>query len=53
VPTPGATPRDLNLGFTVLDSLSLVSTTASDAAEVANNLTLNRVEIRSYPQVAD
>jgi hypothetical protein len=53
VPTTGATPRDLNLGFTVLDSLSLVSTTASDAAEVANNLTLNRVEIRSYPQLAD
>jgi hypothetical protein len=53
VDTGGPTPRDLNFAFTVLDSLSIVSTTATDPAEVANNLTLNRVEIRSYPQIAD
>jgi hypothetical protein len=52
-PTVGATPRDLNMAFTVLDSLSIISPTATDPAEVANNLTLNRVEIRSYPQIAD
>jgi hypothetical protein len=52
-PTGGPTPRDLNLGFTVVDSLSIASPTATDPAEVANNLTLNRVEIRSYPQIAD
>jgi N-acetylmuramoyl-L-alanine amidase len=50
---PNGSLRNLDFGFTVVDSLSLASPTATDAAEVANGLTLNRMELRSYPQVAD
>jgi hypothetical protein len=52
---PQSTPslRDMNLAFTVADSLSFATTTATDATEAATNLTLNRIEIRSYPQITD
>jgi hypothetical protein len=52
---PQSTPslRDMNLAFTVADSLSFASSTQTDSAEAASNLTLNRMEIRSYPQVVD
>jgi hypothetical protein len=58
LPGPGdpiSTPtlRDMNLAFTVADSLSFLNATQTDPAEVANNLVLNRIEIRSYPQIAD
>jgi hypothetical protein len=43
----------MNLAFTVADSLSFLNATQTDPAEVANNLVLNRIEIRSYPQIAD
>jgi hypothetical protein len=45
--------RNVNFGFTMVDSLSLSSPTATDPAEVANALTLNRVEVRTYPQIQD
>jgi hypothetical protein len=51
--TPGGSPRDINIGFTVGDSLSIATPTETDPAEVANNLTLNQLEIRTYPQIAD
>jgi hypothetical protein len=41
------------MGFTVVDSLSIASPTDTDSAEVANDLTLNRIEISRYPQIAD
>ncbi len=50
---PAGSLRNVNFGFTVADSLSIVSTTATDAAEAANNLQLNRIDVRVYPQVAD
>jgi hypothetical protein len=55
-PGPGvnsASLRDINIGFTIVDSLSLVDSTTVDSNEVASNLTLNRVEIRSFPQFND
>jgi hypothetical protein len=55
-PGPGVNTtslRDFNFALTVSDSLSLVTATDTDAAEVANNLTLNRIEFRSYPQIVD
>jgi hypothetical protein len=55
-PGPGvnaASLRDLNYGFTVVDSLSFASPTATNAAEVANGLTLNLIEVREYDQVND
>jgi hypothetical protein len=45
--------RDINFGFTVVDSLSLISADNTDAAEVANNLTLNQIEVRTHPFSAD
>jgi hypothetical protein len=53
VSTTGPSPRDFNMGFTVVDSLSIISPTENDPAEVANDLTLNRIEISRYPQIAD
>jgi hypothetical protein len=55
-PGPGAqnaSLRNIDFGFTVVDSLSLTGPTSTDSAEVANGLTLNRLELRSYPQVLD
>jgi hypothetical protein len=50
---PAPSLRDINFGFTVVDSMSLTSPTSTDPAEAATDLTLNRIEIRSYPQVVD
>ncbi len=55
-PGPGvnsASLRDLAVAFTVADSLSLVDASNTNASEIANNLTLNRIEIREFPQVND
>jgi hypothetical protein len=45
--------RDLNWGFTVVDSLSLASPSQTDFAEAATDLVLNRIELRTYPQILD
>jgi hypothetical protein len=55
-PGPGVNAdslRDLNYGFTVVDSLSFATPTATNAAEAANNLILNLIEVREYDQVND
>jgi hypothetical protein len=41
--------RNIDLGFTVVDSLSLANSSNTDAAEVANNLNLNLIEVREHP----
>jgi hypothetical protein len=45
--------RNINFSFTVADSLSFASTTATDAAEVASNLNLNAFQIGTYTEVID
>jgi hypothetical protein len=47
---PAPSQRDLKVGFDVLDTLSFAT---GQEGEAANNLQLNRIEIRSYPVVAD